>query len=114
MSKVKVITRVADHGEVTLISRGEEALAILPEGDPLRYLLQLPVDRLRSMKQELAPVLRRRPEVARVLDAIIEYQAERAEDSGAGGLRSATVAGSEEWFPRINAVRRCGHEVRDH
>ena len=80
MSKVKVITRVADHGEVTLISRGEEALAILPEGDPLRYLLQLPVDRLRSMKQELAPVLRRRPDVVRVFDAIIEYREERRGD----------------------------------
>jgi hypothetical protein len=46
------------------------------EGDPLRYLLQPSVARLRSVRRELAPVLLRRPEVARVLDAIIEYRAE--------------------------------------
>ena len=80
MSKVKVVTRVADHGEETLISRGEELLGGLPEGDPLRYLLQLPVAKLRSVRRELAPVLLRRPEGARGLDALIEYRAERSGD----------------------------------
>lgn len=76
MPEIRVVTRASDHGEETLISRGEELLGVLPEGDPLRYLLQLPEDRLRSVRQELAPVFVRRPEVARVLDAIIEYRAQ--------------------------------------
>jgi len=77
MSDVRVVTRLSDRGEETLISRGEELLGVLPEGDPLRYLLRLPEDRLRSVRRELGPVFARRPDVARVLDAIIEYRAQR-------------------------------------
>lgn len=74
MSKVKVVTRVSHHGEETLIKRGKELIGVLPEGDPLRYLLRLPADSLSSMRRELAPVLARRPELVRIFDAIIEYQ----------------------------------------
>lgn len=58
----------------TVILRDDEVVAVLPEGDPLRYLLQLPADRLQSMRQNLAPVLETRPRVKAVLEAIIEHK----------------------------------------
>ena len=60
--------------EEMVILRDDEVVAVLPEGDPLRYVLQLPVDELWSMRESLAPVLERRPRIKRVLEALIEYK----------------------------------------
>jgi len=68
--------RTAFQGKLgeTVILRDDEVVAVLPEGDPLRYALQLPVDDLWSMRESLAPVLERRPRIKTVLEALIEYK----------------------------------------
>lgn len=95
MSNVKVVTRVSQLGEETVISRGEELVAVLPGGDPLRFLLELPVGRLRSMKRELSPVLAKRPQVVQVFDAIIEYREEGDDDEQMGFATSGKAVLSE-------------------
>ena len=57
-----------------VILRDKQVIAVLPEGDPLRYLLQLSPDQLLSMRENLAPVLKNRPYAKEVLEAIIEYK----------------------------------------
>jgi hypothetical protein len=69
--------------EETVILRGDEVVAVLPEGDPLRYALQLSVEELWSMRENLAPVLQRRPRVKKVLEALIQYK-----EAQAGGRES--------------------------
>lgn len=65
----------ADYsGEETLIIRDGDVVAVLAEGDPLLYLLQLPVGRLRMMKRRLEPVLKRRLFERSVFEAILEYR----------------------------------------
>ena len=63
--------------EETVLLRDDEVVAVLPEGDPLRYALQLPLDELWSMRESLALVLERRPRIKRVLEALIEYKEEQ-------------------------------------
>lgn len=58
----------------TVILRDDEVVAVLPEGDPLRYALELPLEELQSMRVNLARVLEKRPTVKKVLEAIIEYK----------------------------------------
>jgi len=57
-----------------VILRDDEVVAVLPEGDPLRYALELPLEQLQSMRVNLARVLEKRPTVKKVLEAIIEYK----------------------------------------
>jgi hypothetical protein len=83
-AKVRLRTRrrsdpAAFQGELeaTVILRDDEVVAILSEGDPLRYALQLPLDELWSMRESLAPVLERRPRIKRALEALIEYKEEQ-------------------------------------
>lgn len=64
----------------TVILRDDEVIAVLRQGDPLLYLLELSADQLESMKKSLAPVLERRPRVKEILEAIIEYKGEEAPD----------------------------------
>ena len=58
----------------TVIFREEKVVAVLPEGDPLRYALELPASELRTITDRLAPVLARRPKAKGVLEAIIQYK----------------------------------------
>jgi hypothetical protein len=58
----------------TVILRDDEVVAVLPEGDPLRYALELPLEELQSMRVNLSRVLEKRPTVKKVLEAIIEYK----------------------------------------
>jgi len=83
--------RAAFQGELeeTVILRDNEVVAVLPEGDPLRYALQLPLDELWSMRESLAPLLERRPRIKRVLEALIQY---KEEQTGSGN--TAPGAGS--------------------
>lgn len=77
---VAVITRTAQAklveygGKETLIMRDGEVVAVLAEGDPLLYLLQLPVGRLRTMRRRLEPVLKRRRFERSIFEAILEYR----------------------------------------
>ena len=74
--------------EETVILRDGELVAALCEGDPLRYVLDLPVEELSSMKENLAPVLGKKPRVREVLEALIEYKEGQRQGRGhqiAGG-----------------------------
>ena len=62
----------------TVILRDDEVVAVLPEGDPLCHTLELPVEELKSIRLNFARALDRRPWVAKVVEAIIEYK----EDAG--------------------------------
>jgi hypothetical protein len=73
---------VAFQGELeeTVILRDGKLVAALPEGDPLRYVLELSVEELCSMKEDLAPVLERKPRVREVVEALIEYKEEQRQE----------------------------------
>jgi len=60
--------------EETVILRDGEVVAVLPEGDPLRYGLELSAEELRLLRVSLGPVLETRPRVKEVLAALIEYK----------------------------------------
>lgn len=60
--------------EETVILRDEEVVAVLPEGDPLRYGLELSAEELRLLKASLGAVVQTQPHVKRVLEALIEYK----------------------------------------
>jgi hypothetical protein len=72
----------------TLIVRDREVIAVLPEGDPLLYLLYLPARRLRTMRRKLEPVLKRRHFERKVFEAILEYKEGRLARRVAGSLAS--------------------------
>jgi hypothetical protein len=80
MMAVAVTTRTCQArpaeygGKETLIIRDGGVVAVLAEGDPLLYLLRLPVGRLRMMRRRLEPVLRRRPFERSVFEAILEHK----------------------------------------
>jgi hypothetical protein len=75
--------RARRNQQETVILRDDEVVAVLPEGDPLRHALELPIEELRSMRVNLARVLDNRPRVKKVLEAIIEYK----QDAGFEGRR---------------------------
>jgi len=60
--------------EETVILRDGEVVAVLPEGDPLRYGLELAAEELRLLKASLGAVVQTRPHVKEVLEALIEYK----------------------------------------
>ena len=60
--------------EETVILRDGEVVAVLPEGDPLRYGLELSAEELRLLKASLGTVVQTRPHVKEVLEALIEYK----------------------------------------
>ena len=79
-------------GEETLIIRDGDVVAVLAEGDPLLYLLQLPVDRLRMMRRRLEPVFKRRLFERAVFEAILEYRESRLARPVSARPRPATRA----------------------
>jgi hypothetical protein len=60
--------------EETVILRDEEVVAVLPEGDPLRYGLELSAEELRLLRVSLGSVVKTRPRVGQILEALIEYK----------------------------------------
>lgn len=62
-----------DVRETVVFQDGEE-VAVLSEGDPLCYTLQLSAEELGSLKQRLGNVLNARPQLRRLLEALIEYK----------------------------------------
>jgi hypothetical protein len=60
--------------EETVILRDEEVVAVLPEGDPLRYGLELSAEELRLLRVSLGSVVKKRPRVREILEALIEYK----------------------------------------
>jgi hypothetical protein len=59
--------------ETVVLQDGRE-VAVLSEGDPLCYTLQLSADELGSLKQGLGNVLSARPQLKVLLEALIEYK----------------------------------------
>ena len=68
----------------TVILRNEEVVAVLPEGDPLAYVLQLSADELSELRERLRPILESRPEVRALLEALIEYRRQRRQKAVVG------------------------------
>jgi hypothetical protein len=61
----------------TVVLRNEEVVAVLPEGDPLVYVLELPTGELLELRDKLRPILESRPELRSLLDALIQYRRQR-------------------------------------
>ena len=61
----------------TVVLRNEEVVAVLPEGDPLTYALQLSAGELLELRDKLRPILETRPELRSLLDALIQYRRQR-------------------------------------
>jgi hypothetical protein len=61
----------------TVVLRNEEVVAVLPEGDPLVYVLELPAGELLELRDKLRPILESRPELRSLLDALIQYRRQR-------------------------------------
>jgi hypothetical protein len=80
-ARVRLETRRRSHSaafrgelEETVILRDEEVVAVLPEGDPLRYGLELSAEELRLLRVSLGSVVKKRPRVREILEALIEYK----------------------------------------
>ncbi len=69
--------KVQREVQETVVLRNEEVIAVLPEGDPLAYVLQLSTSELLAMRERLRPVLESRPEVRALLEALIHYRLQR-------------------------------------
>jgi hypothetical protein len=61
----------------TVVLRNEEVVAVLPEGDPLAYVLKLSTAELMELQDKLRPILGSRPELRSLLDALIQYRRQR-------------------------------------
>jgi hypothetical protein len=61
----------------TVVLRNEEVVAVVPEGDPLAYVLQLPAGELLELRERLRPVLESRPALRSLLEALIQYRGQR-------------------------------------
>ena len=70
----------------TVVLRNEEVVAVLPEGDPLAYVLQLPTGELLDLREKLRPVLEARPEVRSLLEALIQYRRQSRREKNHGEL----------------------------
>jgi hypothetical protein len=68
----------ASQGELeeTVILRNGEVVAVLPQGDGLRYLVHLSLEQLRLLKGKLGRMSEERPRLREVLEALIEYKEE--------------------------------------
>ena len=74
----------------TVVLRNQEVVAVLPEGDPMAYVLHLSADELLELRERLRPILGSRPELRSLLEALIEYRrpasAGRRKDNHSPGL----------------------------
>lgn len=68
--------------EETVILRNEEVVAILRQGDGLRYLMRLSLEQLRLLKGKLGYMSEERPRLKEVLEALIEYKEQRIPGQG--------------------------------
>lgn len=66
----------------TVVLRNEEVVAVVPEGDPLAYVLQLPAGELLELRERLRPVLESRPALRSLLEALIQYRRQRRRRNG--------------------------------
>ncbi|MGQ9572278.1 MAG: hypothetical protein ACUVV3_03705 [Dehalococcoidia bacterium] len=60
--------------EETVILRDDKVIAVLPQGDPLRYGLELSAEELRLLQVNLGPIVKIRPRLREILSALIEYK----------------------------------------
>ncbi len=68
----------------TVVLRNEEVVAVLPEGDPLAYVLQLSAGELSELREKLRPILESRPDIRSLLEAVIQYRRQRRRGPVAG------------------------------
>jgi hypothetical protein len=58
----------------TVVLRDGEVVAILPDGDPLCYALQLSAQELEHLRAGMGPNLQKRPRLKILLETLIEYK----------------------------------------
>lgn len=58
----------------TVVLRNQEVVAVLAEGDPMAYVLELSTGELMKLREKLRPILESRPEVRSLIEALIEYR----------------------------------------
>ncbi len=68
----------------TVVLRNEEVVAVLPEGDPLAYVLELSAGELSELREKLRPILESRPDIRSLLEAVIQYRQQRRRGPVAG------------------------------
>jgi hypothetical protein len=68
--------------EETVILRNEDVVAVLPQGDGLRYLVRLSLEQLRLLERKLGGISEERPRLKEVLQALIEYKEEERRERG--------------------------------
>ena len=61
----------------TVVLRDKEVVAVVSEGDPLEYVLELSADELVELRDKLRPILESRPALRSLLDALIQYRRQR-------------------------------------
>jgi hypothetical protein len=61
----------------TVVLRDKEVVAVLSEGDPLAYVLELSADELVELRDKLRPIFESRPALRSLLDALIQYRRQR-------------------------------------
>jgi hypothetical protein len=66
--------KVQREVQETVVLRNQEVVAVLPEGDPMAYVLGLSAGELAELREKLRPILESRPEIRSLLDALIEYR----------------------------------------
>jgi hypothetical protein len=61
----------------TVVLRDKEVVAVVSEGDPLEYVLELSADELVELRDRLRPIFESRPALRSLLDALIQYRRQR-------------------------------------
>jgi hypothetical protein len=70
----------------TVVLRNQQVVAILPEGDPLAYVLQLSAGELLELRGKLRPILESRPQLRSLFEALIQYRRQRRRKKNRQGL----------------------------
>ena len=84
MDRIEIQTRrsaltekVRREVKETVVLRDKEVVAVVSEGDPLEYVLELSADELVELRDKLRPIFESRPALRSLLDALIQYRRQR-------------------------------------
>jgi len=66
--------KVQREVQETVVLRNQEVVAVLPEGDPMAYVLELSAGELLELREKLRPIFDSRPELRSLLEALVDYR----------------------------------------